>query len=179
MAKRKIDPVVLQRMVRAGKTGKQIAEHFKVSEGAVSIAKRNVNVSVARVASLEHANEIVYQNFNLMHQLNKVNQHSNELMDLLLAACGGDKKALKALKSHAVTHTTKLKDPKEILLKVFAEVREQISLQMNMMASLYDSRAVAEFQREILDTIGEVDPNVKKAIITKLNQKKSLRRSFE
>jgi hypothetical protein len=56
-----------------------------------------------------------------------------------------------------------------------AEIREQLELQMKIFETLYSMRAAEEFQHEVLEAIGEVAPDVRMCIISKLNEKRALR----
>jgi hypothetical protein len=58
---------------------------------------------------------------------------------------------------------------------VMAEIRGQLRLQLEIFQTLYDMKAVEEFQREVLSAIGEASPEVRNAIIGRLNQKRAIR----
>jgi hypothetical protein len=69
----------------------------------------------------------------------------------------------------------KFKDPHEIALKAMAEIRGQLSLQLDLFKTLYDLKAMEEFQQEVLAAIAEVSPEVRSAIIGNLNKRRALR----
>lgn len=71
----------------------------------------------------------------------------------------------------------KFKDPRELAIKAMAEIRGQLNLQLDIFKTLYDMEAVAEFQREVLTSIGEVSPDVRSRIIQRLKEGKALRGS--
>ena len=177
MSHRKIDPVVLQRLVSQGKTGREIAAHFKASEAAVSLAKKNIKINLSKVVALEHANELANKNLDAAAQLTKINKHTNELIDLLIRRTQGDEEALETLQQQHKLKRVNFKDPKELLIRLFAEVREQLGLQLQIFTSLYDARAAQEFQREVLSCIAQEAPNVRNRIVQRLNKRKALRQS--
>ena len=73
----------------------------------------------------------------------------------------------------------KLKDPRELALKAMAEIRSQLRLELDIFQTLYDMNAVQEFQQEVLDAIGEASPEVRSAIINRLNQKRAIRSAIK
>ena len=56
-----------------------------------------------------------------------------------------------------------------------AEIRGQLRLQLEIFQSLYDMKAVEEFQREVIDVIGSVSSDVRNQIVNRLGQKRALR----
>ena len=153
MAKQKIDKVKLSQMLRSGQTQRKIAQVFGVTEGAVSKAKRELNLSVVRNVTLENAHRVVDKNLNAVDQLYKINEEANKLLD-------------------------ELEEKPDLKLKVMAEIRNQLRLQLEIFQCLYDMKAVEEFQTEVLTAIGEVEPDVRKRIIHALNEKRAIRRAI-
>ena len=187
MPKPKIDRVILNKMLRAGKTQKEAAEFFRVSEVAIWKARKGLNVAVVKNVALESAHKVVEKHLDTLSQLQKINTDANELLDLLMRWNRGDEGALQILESQVrkvkvrgseeeVTEY-KFKDPRELALKAMQEIRGQLSLQLDIFKTLYDVQAVAEFQKEVLTAIGEVAPDVRERIIQRLKENKSLRGS--
>ena len=187
MPKPKIDVVKLNQMLRSGKSVKQCAEYFNVTPPAISMAKKSLNVSVVKNVSLENAHKVVDKNLDAVQQLQKINQDANEILDLLMRWNRGDETALQILESQVrkvrigktekFVEEFKFKDPRELALKAMAEIRGQLNLQLDIFKTLYDVEAVAEFQRIVLDAIGEVAPDVRNRIINNLKDKRALRGS--
>jgi len=188
MPKPQIDRVKLNRMLRSGKSQREIAQVFGVTEGAISKAKKELNISVVKNVSLERAHEVVSQTLDSVAQLKLINTHANELLDLLMRWNRGDAEALQILESQvrkvkvkgSVEEITeyRMKDPRELALKAMGEIRSQLSLQLEIFKTLYDLEAVAEFQSTVLDLIGEVDASLRNRIIQKLREGKALRGSL-
>lgn len=153
MSKIKIDVVKLNQMLRSGKSVKDCASFFKVSPSAISQAKKNLNVSVVRNVALENAHRVVDKNLNAVDQLHRINQEANRLLD-------------------------ELEEKPELKLKCMSEIRSQLKLQLDIFQCLYDLKAVQDFQEEVVSAIGEVAPDVRNSIISKLNEKRIVRRSF-
>jgi len=187
MPKAKIDKTKLSQMLKSGKSQRQIAQFFGVTEGAVSKAKKELNICVVKNLALENAHRVVDKNINAIDQLQKINDHANWLLDLLMNWQKGDGHALQVLETQVSTKKVrvgdqeefvrefKFKDPRELALKAMAEIRGQLKLQLEIFQCLYDLKAIQEFQTEVLTAIGEVDPDVRKRIVHNLNQKRALR----
>jgi uncharacterized protein YerC len=187
MPKPIIDRVKLDQMLRKGKSQKEIAQFFGVTEGAISRAKKELKINVVKAVALERAHEVADKNLNTIAQLQKINSYANELLDLLMRWNRGDNEALQILESQAkkvkvrgseeeVTEY-RFKDPRELALKAMAEIRGQLNLQLDIFKTLYDVQAVAEFQKEVLTAIGEVSADVRHRIIQRLKEGRTLRQS--
>ena len=150
MSKPKIDKVKLNQLLRSGKSQRKCAQVFGVTEGAISKAKKKLNISVVKNVALENAHRVVDKNLNAIDQLHKINKQANQLLD-------------------------DLEQKPEMKLKIMAEIRGQLKLQLEIFQCLYDMKAVQEFQTEVLSAIGETDSSVRDRIIRNLNQKRALR----
>lgn len=150
MPKPKIDRVKLNQLVRAGKPQREIAQVFGVTESAISKAKKELHLTVIKNVALENAGRVVDKSLNAIDQLQKINNEANRLLD-------------------------ELEQTPELKLKIMAEIRGQLRLQLDIFQTLYDMKAVQEFQQEVLTAIGEASQEVKNAIIGKLNEKRALR----
>ena len=187
MPKPMIDRVKLDQMLRKGKSQKELAQFFGVTEGAISKAKKELKINVVKTVALERAHEVADKNLNTIAQLQKINSYANELLDLLMRWNRGDNEALQILESQVkkvkvrgseeeVTEY-RFKDPRELALKAMAEIRGQLNLQLDIFKTLYDVQAVAEFQKEVLTAIGEVSADVRNRIIQRLKEGRALRQS--
>ncbi len=154
MSNGKIDKIKLSQLLRSGKTARECAKVLSVTEGAVSQARKELNIAVVKSVALEDAHRVVDKNLNTIDQLLDINRKANTLLE----------QAIKA-KDHDTT------------LKAMREIRGQLELQLEIFKTLYDLEAVADFQREVLTTIGEVDKDVRDRIIQGLKEGKALRRS--
>ncbi len=181
----KINIKDLKRLVIEGKTASEIARTFGVSKSAVSQRLKSLNIAISKDVTLHHAGQIVKKKINALEQLLKINDHANELLDLLMKWSRGDEEALQILESQVRKVKVKgteeeiteyrFKDPRELALRAMAEIRGQLSLQLDIFKVLYDVEAVAEFQKEVLTIIGEVSSDVREKIIQRLREKRALR----
>jgi uncharacterized protein YerC len=146
----KIDKVKLSQMLRSGKAQREIAQVFGVTESAISKAKKELNLNVVKNVVLENAHRVVDKNLNAIDQLYKINEAANKLLD-------------------------ELEQKPDLKLRAMAEIRNQLRLQLDIFQSLYDMKAVQEFQDEVLTAIGDASPDVRDKIIRSLNEKRAIR----
>jgi predicted transcriptional regulator len=190
MGQQKISFVQLERLARDGNGVSQIARILGVTKGAVSKALKKLDFAVSKDVALRSAPEIVDKNLNTVEQLQKINDYANELLDLLMRWNRGDKAALQALESQVKrvkigeseeleVKEIKFKDPRELALKAMAEIRGQLKLQLEIFQALYDMTAVAEFQKEVLQAIGEASPDVRDKIVHNLQKARAIRSTLE
>lgn len=189
MPKPKIDKIKLHRLLTSGKSQKEVAQVFGVTEGAISKALKELNVNVVRNVGLENAHRVVGKSLNAVDQLQKINSDANELLDLLMRWNRGDSKAIQVLESQVATKKVrvgdkeefvkefKFKDPRELALKAMQEIRGQLCLQLDIFKTLYDLESIAEFQQEVLTAIAEVEPSVRNSIINALKKRRSIRQT--
>jgi hypothetical protein len=176
MSNRKFADIQLEQLVREGNGVSQIGRILGVSKGTVSKRLKQLNVGITKNVTLHHAGEIVRKEINAVSQLQKINAHANELLDLLMACMNGDEArredALKKLGGG-------VKDPKELALKAMQEIRGQLKLQLEIFQTLYDMQAVAEFQKEVLEAIEDASPEIRDRIIYNLKEKRAIRSTLE
>ena len=189
MPKPKIDRVKLNQLLKAGKSQREVAQVFDVTEGAISKAKKELNIAVVKNVTLESAHKVVDKNLDAVAQLQKINKAANQLLDELM----GKEKVVQELATVVnkinegnpadVKGITKLVkqiiSDKNTALKACQEIRGQLSLQLDIFKTLYDMEAVAEFQREVLEIIGEVEPNAKRQIIQRLKERSAVRGALQ
>jgi|GEM_PF-1629927 len=151
-----IDRVELFEMCREGKTVREMARHFGVTPGRISQVRKELNLSVAQTVTIEAAHRVVAKGLDVVSQLEDINKKSRRLLD-------------EALKS----------GDKITALNAIREVRAQLLVQLQIITTLADMRAVSAFQEAVLQAIGEVDPDVRAAIVGRLREIHALRKSTE
>jgi len=150
----KIDYKQLHQMLTDGKSGREIAKHFGVTPGAISQAKQKLKIAVVKDVALESAHKVRDKTLNAVDQLFKINAQAHQLLNRLE------------------------KDP-NLKLKVMAEIRGQLKLQLEIFQTLYDLKAVAEFQQEVLEAIASVSPKVRDEIIYRLKERSVVRSALQ
>ena len=140
----------LLRLIDSGKTQADVARELGVSRQAVNQRLIELRGRTTKVMAAKQINRVVDQRLDAVEQLQKINTEANRLLD-------------------ALEQTPELK------LKVMAEIRGQLRLQLDIFQTLYDMKAVQEFQSEVLNAIGEADKETRNAIIAKLNENRAIR----
>jgi len=187
MSRQKIDRVKMSRLLREGKSQKDIAKTLNVSEAAISKAKKELNINVVKNMALESAHRVVDKNLNAVEQLYDINQDAREILDLLMRWNRGEDEAIQVLESQVrkvrVGKTEKLienfkfKDPRDLALKAMTVIESQLRLQLDIFKSLYDLREIAEFQRTVVEIIGQESPETRRRIVAALKREQALRGS--
>lgn len=167
----------------------EIAQKLGVTKGAVSKRIKKIGAAINRDIVLRHAGDVVERKLDTLKQLQKINDNANELLDLLMRWGRGDEGALQILESQVRRVKVKgtdeeiteyrFKDPRELSLKAMAEIRGQLKLQFEIFQGLYDMRAVAEFQAEVLEAIGAVAPETRNRIVSALQGRRAIRSTLD
>jgi predicted transcriptional regulator len=189
MPTRKIDDSELLRLAKSGNSVSTIAEKLGVGKAAVSKRLKALSHALTKDVCLRNAGELVKKEINAVEQLQIINAHANELLELLMRWNRGDKDALQILETQVryvrvndeeePVKEFKFKDPRELALKAMQEIRGQLKLQLEIFQALYDMKAVAEFQREVLEAIGSVSPEIRERIIRNLQERRAVRSTLE
>lgn len=179
---RKFSDFELGERLRQGKGVTEIAREFGVNKGSVSRRINQLKLGFSKNVTLHHAGEIVKKEINAAEQLLKINATANQLLDMLMKIVEGvsskDEKD-RACAFDELEHVSELLGGKsgvlDAAIKIKAEIRQQLNLQLNIFQSLYDMEAVAAFQREVLEIIGNVSPAVRDNIVEALSARGSIR----
>jgi len=179
MPKLKFSDTKLKQLVNNGLNCTQIAKRLGVTKGAVSQRLKGLNLAASKEVALVRAAEVVRKELNTVVQLQKINDHANDLLDLLMGCVNGDEAAKKEAVAKLGPVGPGSKDPKELALKCMQEIRSQLKLQLEIFQALYDVQAIAEFQRSVLEEIKSVDPEVKNRLLQRLKDARALRSVVE
>ena len=150
---KKMNDTKLIRLIDSGSTQAEAARELGVSRQAVSKRLIELRGRTTKVMATKKIEQVVEQRLDAVDQLHKINVEANRLLN-------------------------ELEQTPELKLKVMAEIRGQLRLQLDIFQTLYDMKAVQEFQQEVLSAIGEADKETRNAIIDRLNQKRVIRKSI-
>ncbi|MFH2034713.1 MAG: hypothetical protein ABIJ26_08475, partial [Candidatus Margulisiibacteriota bacterium] len=144
-----------------------------------------------KTVALEDAHRVVGHSLDAVQQLHKINEKANHLLDELTGEgriidrivevvrgsleFDGDPKKHKQYIQGVVKQVT---IDRNLAIKAMTEIRGQLVLQLDILKTLYDMEAVQEFQKEVLEAIGEIEGNVRNKIITRLKERRALRGSL-
>lgn len=162
MRQPRIDDTQLHRLLmEEGRTQKDAASVFGVSEAAISKAVKRLNLNLGRHVGLERAKDVADHGLNVVTQLQGINQTIQEELRWATQEArrdGGDRQGLQ-----------------KVIIELSSEVRKQLGFQLDILRSLYDFQAAAEFQQEVLNAIGQVSPETRQAIIQRLTESRAVR----
>lgn len=162
------------------------ARRLGVSRQRVSQRLIELRGRTTRAIVCKKLEAVIDDRIDVQQQLKKANVRVNEMCDLLWRWMNGEPEALRVLESQTkrVVHgegeaadevvEIRMKDPRELFLRCLSEIREQAMAQMKVYDSIYNFKQAAEFQHEIIEAIGEVEPSVRQRIIDRLNKRRSL-----
>lgn len=162
MPKAIIDLIQLEVLIRKGKSQREIAKLFNVSDAAVSQAKRKLKSDIVRVVGLEKAAEVVDSHLDIMGQLKDVN---TTILDELT-------RAKEILEEPGPKNIIAVQ---EIIIKLSAEIRKQGDQYLRAYEVWRDQEMMAEFHNEVLAVIEEVIPGKRDEIIKRLKENRALR----
>ena len=144
------DTKLIQYIDRDGLTQVQAAKNLGVTKQAVNTRLKQLRGRTTKAIVVDKIDKVLDNRIDAMAQLGKINTRANELLD----ECTGD--------------------PTETV-RIMAEIRQQLRLQLDMFALLYDMQASQAFQDTVLTVIGRVDQEVRKKIIIELNSHSAIR----
>ncbi len=160
---RKVDPDELRRYLDTGNTQADAAKYFGVTEAAISQRVQKLRIATSKVVALERAGEVVDQRLQATERLERVQRVIDDELSWAVRRAkepDADRSALQ-----------------DTILKLAAEVRQQLGLQLNISRTLIDLRVVREFQRSVVEAISEESPDVARRIVAKLKERRALRQS--
>ena len=162
MSDDKIDLRKLNRYLHEGKSGRECAQIFKVSDSAISKAKKKLRNTIVRTVALEKAHEVVEDQFDMMDQLRTVNRAINEELN----------RAKEAVESDECINKVAVQ---EVIIKLCAEVRKQLDSGLRIAETWHNIQVYQDFQKEVLGILEEFKPGVRDEVIKRLKQKSVLR----
>ena len=163
MARPKINPEELQRLLAEGRSQADAARHFGVSEAAISQRIQKLKILTSRVVALEKAGDVVDQKLDANARLERVQRVIDEELCWAVDQAqqpGADRTALQ-----------------DTILRLAAEVRQQLGLQLSITKTLVDLKVVWEFQRSVVEVIAEESPDVARRVVARLKARRALRAS--
>jgi predicted transcriptional regulator len=196
MPRAKFDRAELHRLlVVEKKSQKEVAKIFHVSIAAISMAVKKLGIETTktiamprRTAEKVSAEKVLQQSIDAIKQLIKINSYANEMLDMLMRWQRGEKEALQLLESQVRrvrirdqeedVAEYRFKDPRDLAIRLMAEIRCQLSLYLEIFSSLYDMEAFKEFKEAFLNSIGKVNPEVRDSIIAHLQKQRLLPTGF-
>jgi predicted transcriptional regulator len=151
MPEKTINDTKLLRLVDREKMSQaQAANELGVSRQAVNNRLKQLRGRTTHAMVAGRIDKVIDNKIDTFAQLEKINIKANELLDA------------------AETDT-------QDTIRLMGEIRNQLKLQLELFQSMWDVRAAEEFQDTVLTVIGQIDPEVRKKIISDLNSRSVIR----
>jgi hypothetical protein len=116
----------------------------------VNTRLRQLRGRTTYVVAAAHAEKAIESKLDVVAQLRDINDKARELLE-------------------------KSADDAQLSVKLMAEIRNQLRLMMEVYEMLYSLEGAAQFQQAVLETLEECDPDLRKTVIARLNEKSALR----
>lgn len=166
-----------------------IAKHFGVGKSTISGYFKRLNLAATKNVIVEQAPKVVAKNLDAVEQLQKINNYANELLDLLMRWNRGEPAALQALESQVKwikvgqseefeIRDVKFRDPRELAVKVMAEIRGQLTLQLEILQTLHDIKVVAEYHEALIELLRQTSPKLRDQFLALVEERQALRRAL-
>jgi hypothetical protein len=187
MGKPKFSREELSELIVKGKSQTEIASHFGVSRVAIHKALKGMGLTATKhIATMGVPEKMIEHNLNAYEQLKKVNDNANELLDLIMAWQRGDDVALRVLESQvrkikigAGENATeaialKIKDPREVAIKVMEVIKDQLQLHLKFYRTFFDAKAFADFRKAFIFAMEKINPEAREIMVKELQKERLL-----
>lgn len=166
---RRVDPVELTRMLKAGQSQADAARHFGVTRAAISQVVKKLNCAKASEVSLRAAPQVIAMDLKALEQFGTINQETQILLRDLRDHLDGNKK-LRISDEAAVS----------LLLRTIGELRAQLKMQQDVLSVLVDFNEIQSFQKAVVSILYDVcSVQQRKEIVTRLQQNRLVRKSLK
>ena len=168
---RKIHDDDLKRLATQGKGVSQIAKELDVTKGAISKRLKRLGVVTTQGLTIYDPNNKV-KALDMVSQFMVINNQANSLLSKLVEAC----EKVEALPDGKI----KLRDPRDLLIKLFGEIKGQIDLWHELEKTRFNVMVVREFMNELVTFLAEeCGEDARKRFTERINQRESLRGIIE
>ena len=165
----KIDVRELERLLSEGKRTKDIAQHFGVTTGAVSQAKRRLGVAVAAVAATQMTAPPVRVTPVAVQAAGGIVEKRNQAMEILAELASKVNRELSWIEDTIPPGMDgEYRQWVEQKLKHVAEIRKVVTAMADVGSKLYQVSVVEQALRVMLEEIGHESPECKRRIRDRL-----------
>ena len=166
MGKAKFSNMELEKLLNQGMGVRAIAKQLRVSPSAVSQRLKALRVAVSAHVAVRDGGRLAEQKYNAQEQLLSISRLINKELDFIQ----------EKIKKEPEKERAKWQ---EAQLKHTAEIRQQIKLMLEIASTLYRVEEVANFQKIVIEEIGNESPECRERIVKRLVARGSLGRSFD
>jgi transposase len=160
MRRRKVDPIILEKLLRDGLSQKEVAERFKVSEGTISKNVKALTFASAKDVVLRSASKINDKKLNAMTRLERIAKVVEDELTYI-------RKTIKNTKGE------ERREWQEVQLKHTAEIRKQVNLLLEIAQALYNIEEVNAFKKIVLEEIGNESEELRNRILQRIRSRRT------
>lgn len=161
----KISDLQIRKCLAKGMGVVEIAKEFGMAKSSISERVKGFKSEIDTELVLGKADSLLGYKFDVMGQLLKISEAVNhEINFITLKIEKGHEKFRKGWQRQLLAHC--------------AEVRKQVSLVMEISSQLYKVEEVSQFQKTVLEEIGNAAPEVRERILKRLTERAALAKSY-
>ena len=135
---RTFDWGLMNELLREGKTPEEVSKELNVTLPTIRYAMRKGAIKNAIVSTVvfEKGRESTSLHLDTVAQLNKINEQTLSILDILYKAVQGDQTAIELLNKD---DKFRRRDPIELIVKLIERVEKQHDLQKNLFETLFSA----------------------------------------
>lgn len=171
----------LAERLRQGKSQKECADLYGVSESYVSKRKKKMQAAVSKDLSLFSATKVIDQHVSYMDQLHGLSKQAREILDMIHTILQVDQSSpeYRAVYSKLIRLVGSKGSFGSLLIGMQAELRKQIEYFTNLQKDLYNLKQIKAFQDVVLEEIQKTDQEVAQRIVKRLVEINAVRSSLD
>lgn len=174
---RKFEDEELMDLLRQGKTQSECARILGVGEAAISKRKKRIDMAVSRDIGLFSARRIVENHISINDINEGIKRQAAQVLEMINTVMNGEH--LGQDYWLAKQRLARLIPAKggigNLMTAQQSELRKVAEFELNIQDKMFNIRKVEEFQRVVLETIEEADPEVARRIKLKLVEMNAVR----
>jgi|GEM_PF-5966884 predicted DNA-binding protein (UPF0251 family) len=144
------DTKLLRLIDKDGMTQAQAAKALGVSRQAVNTRLKQLRGRTTYAVVASKIERVVDSKLDVVEQLKTINERAQALLETV-------------------------ENDAQLSVKLMAEIRNQLRLMMDIYEMLYSLEGAAQFQQTVLEVLEECAPELRKKVISRLNEKSALR----
>ena len=138
------------KLVNDGLSQAEIARQLEVTPAAVCKKMKEIRGKNTQVVVAKKLHKATDTQINAIEQLHQINEHTHDLLN--------------QVENDPLTS-----------IKIIGEIRQQLKLQIEIFETIYNLQAANDFMSAVMETLAEIDPDVRDRVVQKLNSKSALR----
>ena len=192
---RKFSDIELADRLRQGKRITEIAQEFGVNKASVCRRAKRLKAGIATNSIMHHSDEMAGQQIRANEQIFKINKCANAWLDRFEAMRDRKQEGVIAGIGARITELLPAAEAEEIVrqlavlifvekdvvdqvIKLLAEIRQQMRFLFEVHKDMVDAREFKEFKDSFLAEIGLVNLEVRERIIERLQKLQAMRSSI-